>query len=288
MRRRRIMAALALAAWLAAGGPARAGGPAADPACEGVPWLERLPGRERTRATYRLVGEPPQGLEARIEPPEGRTPFPHGLLEPDPPRPPAIRLADGRLAVERGTRGNYHWLEITGTAADGTRVRAATAHYFSGQGPAPDTLLARPRPGLALLPDPLPREHARYRAGEQWPFRVRLEGSPLTGAEVALCMGGRLLGRWRSDAAGRVRVRFPADAPLHAARGRHGRQRAAPFRLVVRATDAGGTQHAASFAYTLHAPVTETRNGGAGFGALLAGAGLGILTLRRRGGRAER
>lgn len=281
----------ALAAAHAPAGDARGLGPTAavtDTACAGVPWLERLPRRERTRARYRLAGGSPQAFTARIEPPKGRTPFPHGLLEPEPPRPPAVRVAGGRLVIERGTRGNYHWLEVAGTAADGTRVRAATAHYFSGYGPAPTALLARPRPGLVLLPDPLPREHARYRAGEPWPFRVWLDGRPLAGAEVALCMAGRLLGRWRSDAEGRVRVRFPVDAPLQTAQGRHGRHRAAPFRLVVRATDTHGTHHAASFACTLHAPVAETRSGGAGLGALLAGAGLGTLALRRRGGRAGR
>jgi len=162
-------------------------------------------------------------------------------------------------------------------------VRAATAHYFSGYGPAPTALLARPRPGLALLPDPLPREHARYRAGESWPFRLRLDGRPVAGAEIALCMGERPLGRWRSDAAGRVRVRFPADAPLRAGHGRHGRRRSAPFRLVARHRAADGTVHLASFSHTLHASPYETRSPAAGLGALALGAALGLVTLGRRG-----
>lgn len=62
-------------------------------------------------------------------------------------------------------RGNCHWLIVREESGEQV-VTATTVHYFSNLGPAPTRLLQRVKNELELIPQPLSREHGRYREGE--------------------------------------------------------------------------------------------------------------------------
>src|SRR5690606_3340201 len=109
------------------------------------------------------------------------------VLGPEPdslPEHVAVRGEAAEFRAPRGT-GNYYWASARSERPDAV-VTASTVHYFSNPGRAPTELLARPKGELELTPERLPREHAQYREGEEWPFLVRFRGEPLAGAVLAL------------------------------------------------------------------------------------------------------
>jgi hypothetical protein len=180
-------------------------------------------------------------------------------------------------------QGNYYWLSARQQTGEKI-VTASTVRYFSNPGPAPTELLLRRKGELELIPQPLPREHAQYRAGEERTFLVRFRGQPLAGAEVMLETEHGTRAMFKSDERGIARIAFPLDFKPQkpSATGEHaghGPQRAG-FALGVEHAD-GGVRHLTAFNYLYAPDAWNRKNLWAGLGFAVFGMLLAVPLLRR-------
>ncbi len=207
---------------------------------------------------------------------------------------PHANAAGARIEIPTGTegakfrapkgRGNYYWV-CAHEQRQGVVVTASTVRYFSNPGPAPTELLKRSKGELEVVPQPLPREHAYYRAGEQWPFLVRYRGQPLAGATVRLETEHGTHATFTTDERGLARVAFPLDFKNKgpsAERGHagHGPPRAA-FVLAVEHRD-GNRRYLTAFNYVYTPDAYAQKSLWAGLGFALFGMALALPLLRRR------
>ncbi|BAU46775.1 hypothetical protein SVA_0193 [Sulfurifustis variabilis] len=203
-----------------------------------------------------------------------------GPAEDSRPEHVAVRANGVEFRAPRGN-GNYYWASARTESGDEV-LTASTVHYFSNPGPAPRALLARPKGELELIPQRLPREHAQYREGEEWPFVVRFRGQPLAGAVVALRSEHGTMDAFRTDEAGVARVRFPRDmtrtAPAAAGHAHHGRPRAAFVVSVDHRVD--GRRYLTAFNYTYAPHAYDGKHLGAGIGFALLGGLLAAPIVR--------
>lgn len=178
-------------------------------------------------------------------------------------------------------QGNYYWVSARQQTKDAI-VTASTVRFFSNPGPAPTELLLRNKGELELIPQPLPREHAYYRAGEVWPFLVRYRGRPLAAATVTLDTEHGTHAVFETDERGVARIAFPLDfqpgEPSGA--GGHGPRRAA-FALGVEHTD-GGVRHLTAFNYAYTPDAFDRKSLWAGLGFAFLGMALAAPLLRRK------
>lgn len=192
----------------------------------------------------------------------------------------AVRDDGASFRAARGS-GNYYWASAR-TETHEAVVTASTVHYFSNPGPAPTELLAKPKSELELIPQRLPREHAQYREGEEWPFLVRFEGRAVEGAVVALQTEPGSMDAFRTDADGVARVRFPRDmkraAGPDAGQAHHGRPRAAFVLTVDHRVD--GRRYLTAFNYSYAPHAYDGRHLGAGIGFALLGSVLALPLVR--------
>ncbi|TCS73247.1 hypothetical protein EDC61_10215 [Sulfuritortus calidifontis] len=200
--------------------------------------------------------------------------------------PWTVPVAQGGFAVATRKAGNYHWLQVRQETQQGI-VSASTVHYFANPGPAPTAMLLGPKAELEIVPQPLPREHWRYRAGETWAFLVRFKGRPLAGAKLRLETSGGTRQVFSADGRGVVRVTFPDDIGAgqsgHGA-GHHGGEPENRFVLAIGHTDAAGHDYLSAFNYKYGQADAAGKSLGAGLGFLLLGGTLGLpLVLGKRG-----
>lgn len=182
-----------------------------------------------------------------------------------------VPVENGRFVAAAGKVGNYHWLQAGEDSPAGVYT-ASTAQYFANPGPAPTAMLQLAKAELEVVPQPLPREHWRYRAGETWTFLVRFRGEPMPNLGVRLETSGGSHQVLKTDAQGLVRVTFPNDLGQPAARGGHdhgGGQN--NFVLAAGLTDANGRYYLTGFNHVYGAAATQGRSLGAGLGFLLLG-----------------
>lgn len=80
-------------------------------------------------------------------------------------------------------------------------------------GHSPRDLLAVAKSRFEIVPDPQPREHRRYRSGEEWGFLLRFDNRPVAGVAVTLttAQGTRLDAVSAAD--GSVEFTLPDDFP---------------------------------------------------------------------------
>jgi hypothetical protein len=201
-----------------------------------------------------------------------------GFAQPD-----TVPVAAGAFKVDAGKIGNYHWLQAGETSQLGV-LTASTAHYFANPGPAPTAMLHLAKAELEIVPQPLPREHWRYRAGETWRFLVRFQGRPLANTGVRLETSGGTQQVFRTGADGVVRVRFPADVAEPAAKGGHdhGRGGQNQFVLAVGLTDPAGRYHLTGFNHVYGAAADAGRSLPMGLGFLALGGLIALPLTRRR------
>lgn len=181
-------------------------------------------------------------------------------------------------------QGNYYWMSAHQRTKDAI-VTASTVRYFSNPGPAPTGLLSRRKGELELIPEKLPREHAQYRAGEEWPFLVRYRGQPLAAATVTLETEHGTRAAFKADDRGVARIAFPLDfkppKPSGAANhDGHGPRRAG-FVAAVEHHDAG-VRHLTAFNYVYTPDAFDRKNLWAGLGFALFGMALAAPLLRRK------
>lgn len=198
--------------------------------------------------------------------------------------PASVPVGNGGFTLSAGKVGNYHWVQAVEDSPLGM-VTASTAHYFSNPGPAPTAMLQLPKADLEIVPQPLPREHWRYRAGETWAFLVRFRGQPMANMGVRLETSGGTQQVFRTDAQGMARVSFPADVDEAAPKGGHdhGRGGQNRFVLAVGHTDASGRYFLTAFNHVYSAAADAGRSLPAGLGFLALGGLMAVpLVIRRK------
>lgn len=198
--------------------------------------------------------------------------------------PKRLPVRESGFKVSAGKTGNYHWLQATEDSELGV-ITASTAHYFSTPGPAPTAMLQLSKAELEIVPQPLPREHWHYRAGETWPFLVRFRGEPLANTEVRLKTSGGARREFRTDAQGMVRVHFPLDGAdeAHAGGHDHGRSTQDRFVLTVDMKGPDGRRYLTAFNHSYGPPASAGRSLPFGLGFLALGGLIALpLAMQRK------
>ncbi|MEW6132523.1 MAG: hypothetical protein AB1591_05070 [Pseudomonadota bacterium] len=197
--------------------------------------------------------------------------------------PKRLPVRKSGFGVSAGKTGNYHWLQATEKSALGVTT-ASTAHYFAAPGPAPTAMLQLPKAELEIVPQPLPREHWRYRAGETWSFLVRFWGEPLANTDVRLKTSGGARREYRTDERGIARVHFPLDATsgAHAVGHDHGRPEQHRFVLSVDVKGADGRRYLTTFNHHYGPPAGAGRSLPLGLGFLALGGLIALPLAMRR------
>ena len=278
-----MLAALLPAAAFAHGGHDHAATPAtAAPAAVAAPratdWtqaplllISRGQSGERTQAIVRPQGLAPAQVEL----------YGPGAISEAKRLP--LSAGSAALAPTTPGQGNYHLLTAS-EERDGVIRHASTAWYVSNPGPAPTTLLAQPRPGLEVLPAPLPREHAAFREGMAWRFQARHNGQPLAGLTLRLETEGGSLIRAVTDADGLATLQFPRDFTPERLNGGNGHNARPSLRFVVSGewSDGGGQRYLSAFNGSYNPDPLRQRDTALGAGFLVLGMMLATPLLRRR------
>jgi len=193
-----------------------------------------------------------------------------------------LPLAGGAEVKASPAVGNYHWLSARAEMPEYVAV-ATSAFYFGNPGPAPTGLLRARKNELELIPQPLPREHAGYREGEEWRFLLRFDGQPLAGRKLTLETVNGSRTEFVTDEKGVALVRFPADFKSETAQaGGHGRRQAG-FVLAAEQV-AGGKTYLTTFNYSYSPGPYANRNLWTGVGFLALGMMVAAPLLRRKKG----
>lgn len=198
-------------------------------------------------------------------------------------QPAMVPVAKDGFKAAAGSVGNYHWLQATEVSEAGI-VTASTVHYFSNPGPAPTAMLHLPKADLEIVPQPLPREHWRYRAGETWKFLVRFRNQPLKTADVHMETSGGTRQTFKTDAQGIVQVAFPDDLSHETHRGGHdhGRRTQNRFVLAVSLDEADGRHYLTAFNHIYEPSADHGHNLLAGLGFLGLGGLFAVPLIIRR------
>jgi hypothetical protein len=195
-----------------------------------------------------------------------------------------ILLQDGKAGVRVRGRLQGGWYRVSARSDDGNS-RAGTLVYFGNPGPAPRHMLQASLEGLDLSPAILPTEHQNYRAGETWPFLVRMDGEPLAGQTVRLETSAGTARTFVSNGQGLVQVSFPDDFPPPEQRekpqGGHHHRFSQQFVLSTRADSQNGPQHA-SFNYEYRPGAYDQKNLWLGGGFALLGMLAAAPLVRQR------
>jgi hypothetical protein len=289
---KRFLPALLIAATLPQAGWAQHEHHAAAPAGAGAPATEsRRPPVDRawTQQPLLLPGRNPRGERAQaLLQPRGITAETVTVFAAEGPAerrkvaypvsPEGVKIAPATPQI-----GNYHWVVAREESADTVKV-ASTASYFSNPGDSPKDLLKAPKHELEIVPDPLPREHGRYRESEKWRFLVRFNGQPLVNHPLTLETEFGSHTSFVTDATGFATVLFPRDFKQvtkdAGTQGGHGR-RYGKFVLSAE-KDVDGKRYLTAF--NLNYGEDGDRNRSLGWGAAFGLIGMLAATplLRRR------
>jgi hypothetical protein len=202
----------------------------------------------------------------------------------DAPRDLTMTLAGAQLEPLPKV-GNYYWLTAREEQGDKIIV-ASTSYYFTSPGPAPTKMLLAQKHELELIPQPLPREHGRYRENEDWKFLLRYNGQPLPNQMVNLETQNGSKASFVSDAQGVAFVHFPADFKQATEKkegggGHDHGPRNVPFVLETEYT-VNGKQYVTAFNSTYSADAYTGRSLVWGTGFTLFGMLLASPLLRRK------
>lgn len=257
-----------------------------------APALRRGPpaAREWTQQPLLLPGRGARGERAQaLLRPQGITAASVTVYAPE---GPAERLrvdytveADGaKIASSAPKIGNYHWVVAREETPDTVKV-ASTVWYFGNPGDSPKELLKTPKHELEIVPDPLPREHGRYRESEKWRFLVRFNGAPLAGQTVKLETEFGSRSSFVSDDDGIATVLFPRDFKPAKEDGEHAGHGRRYGKFVLAAEkEVDGRRYLTAF--NLNYGEDGDRNKSLGWGAAFGLIGMLAATplLRRKNG----
>ena len=263
----------------------------ASPAPAAAPAGARPAKSEWTRQPLLLPGKNPRGERATAQlRAQGIAATALTVFAPEGPkdrRSAAYPVGEdgARIAPVDPKIGNYHWVIAREESAEAVKV-ASTAWYFGNPGDSPKEMLKLAKHELEIVPDPLPREHGRYRESEKWRFLVRLNGAPVAGQPLQLETEFGSRATFHTDAAGVATVLFPRDfRPAEKADGEHAGhgRRYAKFVLSTE-KEADGRRYLTAF--NLSYGEDADRNKSLGWGAAFGLIGMLAATplLRRRKG----
>lgn len=233
-----------------------------------------MSGRDRDS---RVVSVVPQKLDA-----DSVSAFSNNFRDEHGRRVLPLEMAGAQL--DKPATGGFHWLSAREERGGEVWVASTVYNYGERGAKDPTAMFMKQKNELEIIPQPHPREHARYRADEEWKFLVRFNGQPLAGQKVYLETSNGSMAEFVSDAAGVIRMRLPddfkAEEEMPAAGGHnHGMRRGADF--VLAAEHAGeGKNYLTAFNSSYGPNAFDQRNLGLGLGFMLLGM-LGATPLLR-------
>lgn len=193
-----------------------------------------------------------------------------------------LEMAGAKL--DKPATGGFHWLAAREEQGDSVWV-ASTVYNFNQRGAKdPTAMFMQQKNELEIVPQPHPREHARYRADEDWKFLLRFNGQPLSEKKVYLETSNGSMAEFVSDAEGMIKMRLPDDfkpeMEAKAAGGHSHGRRSADFVLATEYAD-GGKTYLTAFNSSYGANAYDKRNLAMGLGFTLLGM-LGAAPLLRK------
>lgn len=191
-------------------------------------------------------------------------------------------VSEGKATVRTAANvGNYYWLQAQEESHDVVKV-ASTVRYFANPGPSPRAMLRNQKSELEIVPQPLPREHGKYREGERWAFLVRFKNQALPGATVSFETENGSKTIYATDNDGLIAVQFPRDMKPEALEkaGDHETPKAQYVLSVEHAGNGKHYQTAFNYYYEPHRDTGKSMSAGVAFMGL--GAVLAAPLLRRR------
>lgn len=116
------------------------------------------------------------------------------------------------IKLPKTGQNGYHTLIATRRES---HKQTAEIHYRYANGKptghSPSELLAINKTDFEIVPDPVPREHFRYRTDTAWDFLLRFQGKPVSGVPVFMWTANGSRAKSVSDENGRVRFLFQND-----------------------------------------------------------------------------
>lgn len=191
----------------------------------------------------------------------------------------------GGAMLDKPANGGFHWLAAREVQGDTVRVASIVQVFGGNGGKDPTVMFMRQKHELEIIPQPYPREHARYRANEDWKFLVRFNGQPLAGQKVQLETSNGSMAEFVSDSDGVVKVHVPDDFKAEeeqpAAGGHnHGVRRASELVLATEYAE-GGKAYLTAFNSSYGPNAFDKRSLTMGLGFTLLGM-LGAVPLLRK------
>lgn len=196
-----------------------------------------------------------------------------------------VEMAGARL--DKPEAGGFHWLAAREEQADKVLI-ASTVYYFSDRGGKnPTAMFMQQKHELEIIPQPFPREHARYRANESWKFLVRFNGKPLANQKVNMETQNGTKTELLSDAEGMITAQLPDDFNPETEQkvaGKHSHERrSSDFVLATEHTD-GGKTYLTAFNGSYGPDAFDQRSLAMGLGFTLLGMVGAVPLLRQRKG----
>lgn len=195
-----------------------------------------------------------------------------------------LSLEMGGAMLDKPANGGFHWLSAREEQGDTVRV-ASTVHAFGERGAKdPTAMFMQQKHELEIIPQPYPREHSRYRAGEDWKFLVRFNGSPLPGQRVYLETSNGSMSEFVADVHGVVTLPVPDDFKAEEeskAAGTHNHGRAGAEFVLATEHAAGGRSYLTAFNSSYGKNAYDQRSLALGVGFTLLGM-LGAAPLLRK------
>lgn len=195
-----------------------------------------------------------------------------------------LEMAGARL--DKPAAGGFHMLTAREERAGAIRV-ASTVYYFGERGAQnPTAMFLRQKNVLEIIPQPFPREHARYRANEDWKFLVRFNGMPLANQKVSLETSNGSKSELLTDVSGVLSLHVPDDfkpeAESKQAGGHnHGGRAGAELVLATEYHD-GGKAYLTAFNSSYGPNALDQRSLILGLGFTLLGMLAAVPLLRER------
>jgi hypothetical protein len=250
------------------------------------PLIEALQSSSRSRAEFEVKNIDAE--YALIFPPTGTGQFPDKFAIQGKGDAYQEALHNKRFSITPKARGNYYWMMARHETAQAVFV-ANSVRYFTMPGPAPTKMLGAVKSKLQITPDPLPREHWRYREGETWQFKLSFDNKVLPHTLVLMETENGTKEVFESNEHGVVSVVFPTDidkTKQQHAGGHHGRPKS-QFVLAVHHSD-DGRAYETTFNYQYAASAMDGKSLTAGFGFIAFGGLLALPLLRRSKGDKKR
>ena len=186
-----------------------------------------------------------------------------------------LDLAGARL--DQPKVGGFHWLSAREQVGNLEKV-ASTVYYYNHPGVNPQSMLLARKYALELIPQPIPREHSRYRSGETWPFLLRFNGQALPNHPVQLDTQNGTHLSLRSDGQGVLHLLFLHDFKLQPASSQ---RRSAGF-VVTTAYQQNGYHYQTSFNGQYAPGALDGRSLALGMGFMFFGMLVAAPLLRQR------